>query len=228
MIKIKFLNWDKYNKRKDYKRQWWFAMANDFPIDPKFYNFKNDEKLCFVYLLCEASKQDTNGEVSIIPEHHSRLWNVSIKTLEQVIDLLESVQIANVIRTESVRYITEHNITEHNKYMCDSDESHAAKFAFEDIYKIYPKRLGSSNKAKGLERLKRIVKTQSDFDDAMKAVKNYSEWCKQTNKERTELVKMFSSFFDPIGSWREWITYQPEAKKNPFSFLEKYSDGDKK
>lgn len=225
MIKLNFINWDKYQKRKDYKRQWWFAFSNDFPTDSKFHLFKNDEKLCFVYLLCEASKQDQSGSVVIIPEHHARLWNVSAKLLMQVIDLIESVQIANVIRTESVRHITEHNITEHNKYMCDSDESHPSdEFQFEEIYKHYPKRLGASNKGKGIARLRKIIKSNQDYQDAMQAVKAYSEWCKQTGKVKTELVKMFSSFFDANEDWREWLNVKTEIKKSRYAFLENYKE----
>lgn len=226
MIKIKFVNWDKYQKRKDYKRQWWFAFANDFPTDPKFHLFKNEEKLCFVYLLCEASKQDQSGSVMIIPEHYSRLWNISAKVITQVIEKIESVQIAYVIRTESVRHITEHNITEHNKeYMCDSSEPHPQdKFQLEEIYKQYPKRLGASNKGKGIAKLKRIIKTDQDYQDALQAVKAYSEWCKQTGKIKTELVKMFSSFFDSNNDWREWLNVKAETKKNRYAFLENYKD----
>lgn len=225
MIKIKFKNWDKFQKRKDYKKQWWFALANDYPTDSKFHLFTNDEKLCFVYMLCEASRQDQSGSLSIIPDHYARLWNISAKTIVQVIDKIESVQIAYRIRTESVQnlFATEQNITEHNKeYMCDPNESHhASGFAFEEIYKIYPKRLGATNKGKGIAKLKRIIKTPEDFQAAMSAVKAYADWCKQTGKVKTELVKMFSSFFDANNDWREWITFKAEDKKNRYAFLEK-------
>jgi hypothetical protein len=128
-IKIKFKSWDKHQPRKDYKRPHWFALANDFSIDQKFHDFSNEEKLCFVYLLCEASRQNKRGEMTIIVDHWCRVNNLTRKILLQTIDKIESVQIAYRVRTESERYITIHNnteqnITEQNKILlAQTDES---------------------------------------------------------------------------------------------------------
>lgn len=113
-IKLKFKNWDRFQPRKDYKRPHWFALANDFSLDQKFYHFSNEEKLCFVFLLCEASRQNKRGEITLIVDHWCRIQNMPRKILLQTLEKIESVQIANVDRTESERYITEHNRTEQN------------------------------------------------------------------------------------------------------------------
>jgi len=114
-IKLKFKNWDRHQPRKDYKRPHWFALTNDFSIDQKFHDFSNDEKLCFVYLLCEASRQNKRGEITIIVDHWCRVQNVTRKILMQTLDKIESVQIAYRSCTESERYRTEHNNTEQNR-----------------------------------------------------------------------------------------------------------------
>jgi hypothetical protein len=111
-ITLKFQNWDKHQPRKDYKRPHWFALQNDFPLDAKLSDFSNDEKLCLVYLFCEASKQNKRGKIEIIVDHWCRINLMTPKTLMQAIEKIESVQIANVVCTESERYITEQNITE--------------------------------------------------------------------------------------------------------------------
>lgn len=95
--------------------------------------------------------------------------------------------------------------------MCDSDESHV--FDFELIYKSYPKRLGASNKGKGIIKLKRLIKSQQNFDDALNAVTCYKKHCDDTKKTGTELVKMFSTFFDSNGDWREWVNFKSEIKR---------------
>lgn len=101
------------------------------------------------------------------------------------------------------------------KNMCDSGESHPHEFAYEEIYKAYPKRLGSMNKAAGINKLKRLIKTQADFDDALNAVMRYNQFCIETKKIKTELVKMFSSFFDSNGDWREWLNYKKAQSSKP-------------
>lgn len=117
------------------------------------------------------------------------------------------------------------SISDSKKYMCDSNESHQPEFSFDDIYNAYPKRMGSMNKAKGMEKLKRLIKNKSDFDDALIAVQRYNEFCVETKKVKTELVKMFSSFFDSNGDWREWINYKKEKQKTSMdAWLEKYKD----
>lgn len=226
MIKIKFKNWDKYNKRqKDIKRPYWFAMSNDIFFDAFYIDLSEQERQSFIWLLCEASRQNKYGELEVSEKQFSQVTGYKISVLSAIVDkLLKSGRAAGSRQDGGIiATATEHNITEHNKeYMCDSNESHHANdFAFEEIYKIYPKRLGATNKGKGIAKLKRIIKTPEDFQAAMNAVKAYADWCKQTGKVKTELVKMFSSFFDANNDWREWITFKSEDKKNRYAFLEK-------
>lgn len=115
MISFKFNNWAKHQPRKDYKRHHWFALSNDFHLDSKMGEFSNEEKLCLIFLLCEASRQNKHGKVEIFVDHWCRVVGVTPKTLTQAIEKIESVQIAYRICTESERYITEQNITEHKK-----------------------------------------------------------------------------------------------------------------
>lgn len=113
-ITIKFQNWSKHQVRKDYKRPHWFALQNDFPLDAKLSDFSNDEKLCLIFLLCEASKQNKQGKIELFVDHWCRLNLMTPKILMQTLEKIESVQIAYMVRTESERYITEHNNTEQN------------------------------------------------------------------------------------------------------------------
>ena len=114
-IEIKFQNWSKHQPRKDYKRHHWFALSNDFHLDSKLGDFSNEEKLCLIFLLCEASRQNKHGKVEIFVDHWCRVVGVTPKTLIQALEKIESVQIAYRTCTESELYITEQNITEHNR-----------------------------------------------------------------------------------------------------------------
>lgn len=114
-VTIKFQNWSKHQPRKDYKRPHWFALSNDFHLDAKLGDFLNEEKLCLIFLFCEASKQNKQGKVELFVDHWCRVVGVAPKILLQTLDKIESVQIAYRTRTESERYITEQNITEQNR-----------------------------------------------------------------------------------------------------------------
>ncbi|NDG28206.1 MAG: hypothetical protein EB120_13650, partial [Proteobacteria bacterium] len=105
-ITIKFQNWDKHQPRKDYRRPHWFALSNDFALDAKLFEFTSDEKLCLIFLLCEASRQNKLGEVEILPDHWCRIVGLSTKVLSQALEKIESVQIAYRVCTESERYNT--------------------------------------------------------------------------------------------------------------------------
>ncbi|HNC40310.1 MAG TPA: hypothetical protein PK522_00850 [Nitrosomonas sp.] len=228
MITIKFNNWDKYNKRqKDIKNPFWFSMSNNFFYDPEFYDFSAEEKCTFFYLLAEASRNGCYGEFNTTETHYSRITGYSKQTLYKTLDKLLKIKVAAVSRQDGGvnPASTEQNKTEQDniKYMSDFEKSDA--FDFEEIYKAYPRRLGDMKKGGGINKLKRLIKTQTDFDDALNAVKRYNQYCIETKKVKTELVKMFSSFFDANGDWREWITFTADKPKSSMdAWLEKYKD----
>lgn len=81
-------------------------------------------------------------------------------------------------------------------------EKIVANFDLESIYAMYPKKEG---KQKGLEKLKREIKTDQDFQDLLKAVKNYSQKCLDENTEQ-KYIKHFASF---VSAWRDYLEYTP-------------------
>ncbi len=113
-IVFKFKKWERHQVRKDYKRPHWFALSNDFSIDPKLGDLTNEEKLCLVYLLCEASRQNKRGNFEIFTDHWCRVQNISSGMLFQTLEKLEKLDVLYRICTESERYITPQNITPQN------------------------------------------------------------------------------------------------------------------
>lgn len=90
----------------------------------------------------------------------------------------------------------------------DGADDTSQQYDLEKIYQEYPKRSGGQNKKAGLVRLKGIIKTKADYELALLAVKNYSLHLTATNRIGTEFVKMFSSFWDRQGDWKEWAVKQ--------------------
>ena len=207
-IHLKISNWDKHQPRKDLKSYKWFALSNDFHLDQKFHNFNSEEKLVWVYLLCEASKQAKGGDVVLVLDHWCRLIGISKKIVLQVIEKIESVRVAYrsvQIRTNPSRYTTLHNTTLHNKTEHNTVTSDETKkvYDFELLYKIYPLKKG---KAAGLSRLNKIIKTQNDFDLMKLAIERYTA---DVQKKGTDpkYIKHFSSFIGSIDvqPWKDWL-----------------------
>ncbi len=64
----------------------------------------------------------------------------------------------------------------------------------------YPRKLG---KKKGLEKLKRQIKTQDDFNQLSLAIDRYNEYLRK-NKTETQYIKHFDTF---VTSWTDWLDH---------------------
>ena len=72
------------------------------------------------------------------------------------------------------------------------------QFAIEDLYKLYPRKLG---KKKGLLALTRLIKTQQKYDDVKTAITNYSAFLKKEQVE-PRFIKHFPTF---INNYTDWL-----------------------
>jgi hypothetical protein len=132
MVKLKFKNWDKYNKRqKDIRRPFWFAMSNEIFLDPFYSDLTDQERQAFLWLLCEASRQNKYGEVDVAPKLFSQITGYKCSVLESVIDKLlksgaaaGSRQNGGRITTATEQNRTEQDRTEQDKkLLAQTDES---------------------------------------------------------------------------------------------------------
>lgn len=121
MFIIEILNWEKYNPRKDVKEPSWFRMNHGFFDNHEFFEFTAEEKLVWIYLLCQASKKnqatvhlvESHAVHSIWPPHHDVDQNVDQnayhvrvirqKTVVQAVEKLQKFGIVK-IRTSRGRY----------------------------------------------------------------------------------------------------------------------------
>lgn len=82
-----------------------------------------------------------------------------------------------------------------------SSRSEKPKFDFETPYQKYPRKLG---KKKGIEKIKREIKTEQRYNLFCQAVNNYALYVEHEAVE-SKYIKHFSTF---VGCWEDWITYQ--------------------
>ncbi len=114
-VNFKFINWKDYQTRKDYVKPWWFACSNDFFTNKNFLDFSPEERLTFIYLLCLASQQNSNGEFEVSERLYSALTGLKPKSLELTLSKLQKKQVIASIRSESVQNPLKSVVTEQNR-----------------------------------------------------------------------------------------------------------------
>lgn len=90
---IKFKEWHKFNPRKDIKHPAWFAFSNNFFSDPKIFELSIEEVLTFIFLLCEASRNNKNGEVFVSTVHYRLQSRMPERVLNRTLVKLQELQI---------------------------------------------------------------------------------------------------------------------------------------
>lgn len=99
-------------------------------------------------------------------------------------------------------------------------------FNFEEIYRLYPRKLG---KASGLRWLKNNVKSKSRYDRLVEAVNNYSHHCKELGTEDT-FIQHFSTWVKRFEDWtngnmKEVVVPKEQIQRNPLRDIEKLLGG---
>ena len=154
-MNLRFRNWDRFNRRaKEYKNPVWFSFQNDFATNRDFFDFTDQERLIFIYLLCEASAQNRSGEFSIELDHFSYHTRQKQKDILSAISKLEQKQILeprdrdgivsgsyedrDLAVTEQNR--TEHNRTEQNTFASSDEKSLSHPKAYESVVDVFNQR----------------------------------------------------------------------------------------
>jgi hypothetical protein len=131
MIVLKLKNWDKYNKRqKDIRRPLWFAMSNEIFLDPFYSELSDQERQAFLWILCEASRQNKYGEVEVSERLFCQITGYKRSVLDSTLaKLLKSGVAAGArqdgggIATATIHNNTIQDITRQDKRIARTDES---------------------------------------------------------------------------------------------------------
>ncbi len=201
-MQIKFLKWDKYNKRqKDIKRPFWFAMSNRFFRDPDLIDFTEKERLTFIYLLCEASDQNNYGQAKISVAMFSRDTGYSEAILYKTLDKLLKLKVAAEWRQDGGGNATA--TEQDSKQDSKQDKTVLADLDFEFLYKKYPLKKG---KQEGMARIKKVITSQEELDLFSMAIDRYVSDIKFRGTE-AKYIKHFSTFvgYGDKQPWRDWL-----------------------
>lgn len=232
-MRVIILNWVKIQGRPGVKSPHWFKFKNKFFYDSDFFIFTAQEKLVWLYILCEASLQNKDGEVTVNNEHAVHWLAVGQNVVESCLKKLKQLRIVE-LKTSRGRYISARNLRtrrdemreeekreEEKTHTHDDNVVRVACFDFEKIYQKYPRKEG---KQKGIKTCQGQINTEETYQELIKAVDNYCAYCQKNAIER-RYTKQFSTF---MSSWRDWlevIPQEPEStnKYHPNSFMAKLS-----
>ena len=103
-LRITVLNWSKINARKDVKEPSWFKFKHKFFEDSDFYDFTAFEKVAWLYILCECSKQNNGGDTTVNTLHAHRVAGIDTTVLKSTIKKLQSLGIVSQARLRG-RYV---------------------------------------------------------------------------------------------------------------------------
>lgn len=98
-----------------------------------------------------------------------------------------------------------------NKNKIKDKEYTTPELDFEPAYNLYRLKKG---KSKGLEKLKKEIKTSYDVSLLIKAIENYNKDL-DINKTEIKYIKHFSTF---ASEWRDWIEYSPPLVQHRSGF----------
>lgn len=220
VVIVHIKNFDRFNPRKDCKRPTWLRLEHDIFYDPKFYDFDDSEFRAWLFLLCEASRSNATGKVTVNLEHAYRVGRVQKESMHRAIEKLVSRRIVTVHSCEG-RFVTfrdSHttdvtNVTnERNTIAPSAKTDRARELNFDQIYQEYPRKRG---KLRGLRICRAQIKTPEDYENLKTALARFLDNCKSTGVEK-KFIPYFSTF---MSTWREWL--DPETGQSVDFSVEK-------
>lgn len=90
MVRIKVINFDKYNPRKDVKSSSWFRLNNNFLVDSKIFSLQNDAKVTLISILGETSCKNCD-EILADLKYFSKICHISAKRVFGFFKVFESL-----------------------------------------------------------------------------------------------------------------------------------------
>lgn len=198
-MEIEVVTWEKYNPRKDLKSMPWFRLNADIGYSETLFELNPEQKWLWIFVLSTCTKK-CSGRITVNPRffaYHSGVREQNILKHIQVFVKRGLIRLTNEsdrISTDQIENVPNERTNEHN-------EPVRTDFDFDKIYALYPRKEG---KKKGVEKLIKIILTQTNYDDLSKSVANYAKLNRQTEKT---YIKQFSSF---VNCYEDYINIEVE------------------
>lgn len=211
IAKIKILNWEKHNPKRDQKTYTWLRLQNGIANDKDLFGLSAEQKWAWVVLLCEASKKNC-GELEFDIEWLVQSAGVKKVQIEAMLRLLEEKAIISKSLPPAAAQCSEPSTfttptyertnvrTYERTHLIDPADAgpECVILDFEILYRKYPRKLG---KQKGIATCKAQIRGPEEFQALSLAIDRYAEHCRK-NATEPRYIKHFSTF---MHSWRDWL-----------------------
>lgn len=213
---VRISNWEKYNARKDVKNSSWLKLQHDFFTNPHFHNFSPEERLAWVWMMCERSrlKEQTFHQYSHQGFH--RWTGLDPSVLVSCISKLVKERIVEV-RTSRGRHVsvTQTSPTLHKITKEENPKPHSLRSLvvgsdlknFEEAYNLYPRKIG---RTPSLKKYSALIKGPDLHASLLVAIKNFIAQMELEKRDETK-IPYFSTF---LSSWQDWINFVPTKTQN--------------
>lgn len=99
---VTIINFTKYNARKDVTHSTWFRFEHSIFEKPEFFEFTHAEKMAWIYLLCQASKKNSDS-FTLSWAHIEKIGGFKKREFEAALEKLQQIQAIHVDVTDAVR-----------------------------------------------------------------------------------------------------------------------------
>jgi len=206
-VKITVTNWDRYNPKRAQRTYTWLRLNNDILTGMDLYDCDADEKLIWVFILCECSKKN-NGTINFNTKYCGSCLKIPPKKVSNALNLFTEIGLITIdtLSLPPALPLEPENTTPTNERTNETNETDghahprpAALSAFVDkAYQNYPLKKG---KAVGIQKLVIQMKSKQDCTDLVKAIDRYAQLCDEEKTEK-RYIKHFGTF---AGCWRDYL-----------------------
>lgn len=196
-VRLTIKGWSKFNPRTDVKRPSWFRLENSLFEDTELFDLSNAEKIAWIYILCCASKRNTDT-IIVNYNHAKQIGRIEARDLRAAIEKLQRLQVIHVHVTDTYADVTDSHATNVRTNETNVRTNTIAQSEIERVYQEYPRKIG---KGLGLKKLRSQIKTEQDLAELKRAVTRFREH-HERQKTEPQFVPYFSTF---VSQWRDWI-----------------------
>lgn len=87
MLTLTILNWAKYNPKRDQKTYTWLRLDNSINTDPDLFGLDAEQKLVWIEILCQASKQ-AKETISVSIDYLTHITGVKKEKISALLEFL--------------------------------------------------------------------------------------------------------------------------------------------
>lgn len=196
-MKIKIVNFRKFNPRNDLKSMPWLRLENNFYDLEDFFDADSNTSWLFIFLLCQCA-QKVSDEINMSEKYLISKSKLKKSEFFNCLQFLQEKQLLTYSADGHERTRSDSLLTNERTNITNSTDVHGRtqkkpikiKYDYEKIYSCYPRKEGKAN---GMKKLISHIDSEDSYNLIMQAVINYKNLVESRGTEK-KFIKTFSSW----------------------------------